>query len=419
MNDLIINEATELTWEEDCLPIETPEIEAPLQEQSAAVKAEPTADTPPTIEQINEIVLESSLSPIAGWMSDPEITDILVYGKERVYYRKRGSGFKRDFNAFWETDADILTAAKTIARRMGRKISNRDPILDARLPDKSRVNVIVEPCYHPGAFIAIRKFPEEHFTLDDLARFGSIDSAGTTILETIMRYGQNILIAGGTGSGKTTLLNSLCGFIPPHEVVVTVEDAREICVPCELWAPLETKHAVDNEDREISLRDLIRTSLRMNPRWVIVGEVRGKEAFDLVRAFNTGHYGAGTIHANSAFDALDALEMLVLLSGLDVPPRAIKGLVSRTIHIVIHVNALPDHSRVVSEIVEVEGLDYERSPTLPPYKTRTLYEYQFDRYDANGKAVGKFVVKEPPSWVNKLKRIPNFKMPDFWQNKGE
>jgi len=362
--------------------------------------------------------LKHLLNPIAKWLNDPEITDILVYGSRHVYARKRGGGFEQIYVS-WQTDSDLMTAAKAIGREMKRRLDEREPILDARLPDKSRVNIVVEPCYNHGACIVIRKFPEQHYTLNDLERFGALDLNGRKILEIIMKYGRNVLIAGGTGSGKTTLLNSLCGFIPAHDIVVTVEDAREIALPCELWVALETKRALDNDDRDVTLRDLIRTSLRMNPRWVIVGEVRGAEALDLVRAFNTGHYGAGTIHANSADGALSALESLILQAGLDVSARAIKEMVHRAIHIVVHVEALPDHSRRLMEIIEVEGLDYGRSSIEPPYKTRTLYQYEFDRYDENGKAVGRFFVKEPPSWLNKLKLIPNFQMPDFWKQPEE
>ena len=359
--------------------------------------------------------LKNMLQPLSGYLGDPEITDILIYGSKRVYARKRGCGFELT-SVSWQSDEDLMTIAKSIGREMKRRLDEREPILDARLPDKSRVNIVVSPCYDRGACIVIRKFPEQHFTLDDLERFGAIDHSGQKILEIIMRYGRNVLIAGGTGSGKTTLLNSLCGFIPASDIVVTVEDAREISLPCDLWVALETKRALDDEDREITLRDLIRASLRMNPRWVVVGEVRGAEALDLVRAFNTGHFGAGTIHASSAEGALSALENLILQAGLDVSARAVKEMVYRAIHIVVHVESLPDHSRRIMEIIEVEGLDYDRSPHEPPYKTRCLYQFEFEGYDNDGKAVGRFLVKEPPSWLNKLKLIPNFEMPDFWRD---
>jgi pilus assembly protein CpaF len=308
-----------------------------------------------------------------------------------------------------------MTAAKTVGRQMARRLDPREPILDARLPDRSRVSIIVEPCYNRGACIAIRKFPEHHFTWQDLLGFGSIDETGVTILEGLVRLGKNILISGGTGSGKTTLLNCLCSFIPASDIVVSVEDAREIALPNELWVALETKRALDSEDREVTLRDLVRTSLRLNPRWIIVGEVRGPEALDLVRAFNTGHCGAGTIHANSSFDALLALEALILQSGLDIPARGIKEMVTRAIHVVVQMGQFPDHSRRLMEIAEVEGLNYAPSASFPTYKLRRLYQFELTHYASDGKALGKFEVCEKPSWVPDLKLIPNYQVPRFWQ----
>jgi pilus assembly protein CpaF len=327
-------------------------------------------------QSLDNELLRLSLNPIAVWLDDPEVTDILVYGSRHVYIRRRGSGFE-PVAAAWLSDADLMTAAKTIGRQMARRLDAREPILDARLPDKSRVNIIIDPCFHRGACIAIRKFPKEHFTWEQLVGFGSIDAAGVAILEAVLRLGKNIVISGGAGSGKTTMLNSLCSFIPAGDIVVSVEDAREFSLSNELWVALETKRAVNADDREVTLRDLVRTSLRMNPRWIIVGEVRGAEALDLVRAFNTGHSGAGTIHANSSFDALLALEGLILQSGLDVPARAVKEMVSRAIHIVLHMRQLPDHSRRLMEIAEVQGLNYDRSATFPSYKLRTLYQFEF------------------------------------------
>jgi Flp pilus assembly CpaF family ATPase len=235
-----------------------------------------------------------------------------------------------------------------------------------------------------------------------------------SIIEAVVRLGKNTLISGSTGSGKTTLLNCLCSFIRDSNIVVTVEDVREISLRNELWIALEAKHAMNADDREISLRELVRTSLRMNPHWLVVGEVRGAEALDLVRAFNTGHYGAGTIHANSAHDSLLALENLILQSGLDVPGRAVKEMVGRAIHVVIHVGELPDHSRKVLEIAEVQGLDYERSKDLPPYKLSSLYRFEFSRYDENRKAEGKFAIQNRPSWLDHFHMIPDCDLPDFW-----
>ena len=363
---------------------------------------------------LDKELLKLSLNPIAAWLDDPEVTDILVYGSRHVYVRRRGSGFE-GVGAAWFSDADLMTAAKTIGRQMARRLDSREPILDARLPDKSRVNIILDPCYNRGACIAIRKFPENHFTWEQLISFGSIDQIGVAILEMVFRLGKNVLISGGAGTGKTTMLNALASFIPAGDIVVTVEDAREISLSNELWVALETKRALDGEDREVTLRDLVRTSLRMNPRWILVGEVRGPEALDLVRAFNTGHCGAGTIHANSSFDALLALEALILQSGLDVPARAVKEMVSRAIHVVLQMRELPDHSRRLMEIAEVLGLDYDTSAAFPSYKLRTLYRFEFEGYTSDGKAQGQFVLRDGPSWLEELQKVLNYQAPQFWQ----
>lgn len=372
----------------------------------------------PHANALDKELLKVSLSPIAGLLDDPQVTDIMVYGSRYVYVRRRGTGFER-VEASWLSDQDLMTAAKTIGRQMARRLDANDPILDARLPDKSRVNIIIDPCYNRGACIAIRKFPADHFTWADLVELGTIDPAGVTIVEALVRLGKNTLISGGTGSGKTTLLNCLCSFIRENDIVVTVEDAREIALSNELWVALETKHALHGEDSEVTLRDLIRTSLRMNPRWIIVGEVRGAEALDLVRAFNTGHYGAGTIHANSGYDSLLALESLILQSGLDVPARAVKEMVSRAIQIVVQVSQLSDHSRKVLEIAEVEGLDYQRSVDFPPYKLRTLYRFEFSHYGAESKAMGHFAVQNHPSWLWDLKMVPDYQLPGFWEERRQ
>ncbi len=363
---------------------------------------------------LDKELLKLSLSPISDLLEDPDVTDILVYGSRNVYVRRRGTGFI-SASASWLSDADLMTAAKTVGRQMARRLDAREPILDARLPDKSRVSIVVDPCYDRGACIAIRKFPEYHFRWEDLIGFGSVDEFGVEIMKAVVGMGKNVLISGGTGSGKTTLLNCLCSLIPAGDIVVTVEDAREIALSNELWVALETKRALDDEDRDVTLRDLVRTSLRMNPRWIIVGEVRGPEALDLVRAFNTGHSGAGTIHSNSPYDALLALEALILPSGLDIPARAIKEMVSRAIHVVVQVGQLHDHSRRLMEIAEVEGLDYDRSASFPTYKLRQLYRFDLTPGPTDVQVTSRFSVCERPSWLPQMQLIPDSRIPWFWK----
>ena len=361
--------------------------------------------------------LKALLGPIRPLLENPDVSDILVYGSKSIYAKRRGKGFEREPEIKWDNDKELFAAADMIGINMGRPLSENNPILDARLPDGSRVNIVVEPCYNKGACITIRKFPEERFTLEDIAGFGTIDQNGMDILKIFMEYGRNIIVAGGTGSGKTTLLNALCGYIPKHDIVVTCEDAREISVPCELWVALETKHSLDEKYKPITLTKLIQASLRQNPRWIIVGEVRGAEALDLIRAFNTGHHGIGTLHSINAIGALTALEMMSLQGESKIPLLAIKMMIVDAIQIVIHIDNFSDHSRRITEIIEITGLDYGKSEDMPPYKYRTLYKFEMQGYDYDKKQfIGRHEIKEPPTWVNELIHLPTVTIPDFWKN---
>jgi len=367
--------------------------------------------------QLNLELLKYTLGPISPFLEDPQVTDILIYGPARVYVKRQGAGIVKT-DACWRSEEDLMIAAEAIAENINRRLDANNPILDSRLPDGSRVNIVIPPCYPHGACISIRLFPKERFSLDDLVRFGTIDRNGIEILNAVMKVGRCTLISGSVSSGKTTLLNVMCSsFIHESDIVVTVEDSREISLGNPLWAPLECRHALHEDDRTVTLQDLVRNSLRMNPRWIIVGEVRGAEALDLVRAFNTGHSGAGTIHANSAGDSLPALENLILQSGLDISARAVKELVARAIKIVIHVGQYPDDSRKVMEIAEVQGLDYQVSSAFPPYRIVPLYRFNFQGYDRQDKATGFFETLKKPSFLADFDLVKGLKLPEFWQEK--
>lgn len=363
-------------------------------------------------QQLNLELLKYLLGPIAPYLEDPATTDLFIYGHRDVFVKRQGARIQR-VEAAWHSDTDLVLAAESIAEIINRRLDSNHPILDSRLPDGSRVNIVIPPCYPQGACVSIRIFPKERYGAADLLHFGTVDPAGLAILQTLVELGKNILISGGTGSGKTTLLNILGGFIREGEIVVTVEDSREISLSRQLWAPLESKHALHEDDRAVTLQDLVRNSLRMNPRWVIVGEVRGAEALDLIRAFNTGHSGMSTVHANSAYDALVALENLVLQSGLDIPARAVKELVSRAIQVVVQVCQLPDESRKIMEIVEVSGLEYATSPTFPPYHITPLYRFRLDGLDDRGRLTGRFEATGRPTFLDEL-RLRNIPIPEVW-----
>jgi len=328
--------------------------------------------------------LKIYLTPIGEYFDEPEVTDIFVYGHDKVFVKRRGC-LQRVENR-WERRDDLMIAASLIASNMGRKLDRNNPVLDARLPDGSRVNIIVDPSYEYGACISIRKFSFAAITIERMVADGSLSPAGVDILKRLVGQRKNILIAGSTGSGKTTLLNTLCTFIPGEEIVVSIEDSREIYLKNEFWAPLQSKYAFYRDDTTVSLRDLIKNSLRMCPRWILLGEIRGEEAIDLCRAFNTGHSGMSTIHSNSALDALYALENLIL-QHLDVRIEAVRNLISRAIQVIIYVNHFFDDVRRVVEIVELEGLSYAGS--IPEYRVVPLFGFKTGKVE-NGRVQGEF-----------------------------
>jgi len=364
--------------------------------------------------QLNLELLQHTLGPISQYLDDSRVTDIHIYKSDDVWVKRQGEKIRK-VDSTWHSDADLMIAAEAMAEHINRRLDKDHPILDSRLPDGSRVNIIIPPCYSAGgACISIRMFPKERFGVNDLVRFRTIDQNGVDILSSIVLLGKNVLISGSTGSGKTTLLNVLCSFIPETDIVVTVEDSREINISNPLWAPLESKHALHTDDRAVTLQDLVRNSLRMNPKWVIVGEVRGAESLDLIRAFNTGHSGLSTIHANTCYDALLALENLALQSGLDISARAVKEMVSRAISIMIQVSQFPDETRKIVDISEVLGLDYEASSVFPPYKIVPLYRFNMTGYEKD-RVIGSFEVVNIPSFLTETMMFhEKLNLPNQW-----
>lgn len=314
--------------------------------------------------------IKSSLNPIKELLDDEEITDIYIYGPENISFIRRGC--PREMTEIkWTSEKDLWTAIRQLGRYLKRKIDEKNPIMDTRLPDGSRVNVVVNPCFSRGACITIRRFPKMKISADDLVKYGSIEPDGIEILKKLVNQGKNIMISGGTGTGKTTLLNILASYIPENDSIVTIEDAMEIQLNNKYWAAMEKKEAVNEDDNEVSIRDLLKNALRMNPRWVIVGEVRGEEVIDLIRGFNTGHAGISTVHANSCQDALFALEVL-MLSHSNQRIEAIRSMLARVVHVVVQLHQSQNYKRRVTEIAQVDGIEYNAG--LPEIKLNTLYK---------------------------------------------
>ena len=296
------------------------------------------------------------LGPLEPLLRDSEVADILINGPRQVYVERRG---KLDLtNVRFRNDAHVLHVAQRIASSVGRRIDESSPMLDARLADGSRVNVIIAPLSLKGPCVSIRKFSRTFLDLAKMARIGSCSPELARALEICARSRLNIIISGGTGSGKTTLLNAMSHPIDQGERVVTIEDAAELQLHQPHVVQLETRPPNVEGHGQVSQRDLVRNALRMRPDRIIVGEVRGPEAFDMMQAMNTGHNGSmSTIHANTARDALARIENMVLMADVNLPSRAIRGQMVSAIDLVVQVERMRDGTRRITEVVEVVGME--------------------------------------------------------------
>jgi len=294
--------------------------------------------------------------PIQKLLEDPEITEVMVNNPETIYVERRGRIYPTD-RRFIDED-HMLSIIDRIVSRVGRRVDEASPMVDARLPDGSRVNAIIHPLAVNGPMLTIRKFSKVPFTVKDLIAFGTIDERLAIFIEACVRGRLNILVSGGTGTGKTTLLGVVSHNIPSDERIVTIEDAAELRLQQEHVLRLESRPPNIEGRGQVTIRDLVRNSLRMRPDRIIVGEVRGAEALDMLQAMNTGHEGSmSTIHANSPRDALARLETMVLMGGFDLPVRAVREQAASALDILIHLSRLRDGSRRVVQVCEVEGME--------------------------------------------------------------
>ena len=306
-------------------------------------------------EVVDEIL---GLGPIQGLLRDPDVTEIMVNHFDSIYVEQSGKIFESPLR--FSSEDHLRRTIERIVANVGRRIDEASPMVDARLPDGSRINAVVPPIALDGAILTIRKFATEPFTIEDLVDLQTLPQEAAEFLRSCVEAKLNILISGGTGSGKTTTLNVLSSFIPQDERVITVEDAAEL--------QLSQPHVVRMESRPVNIegkglvtiRDLVRNSLRMRPDRIVVGEVRDGAALDMLQAMNTGHEGSlTTIHANSAKDALVRIENLVLMAGVEFPIRAIREQIAQAIDLIIHQARLRDGSRKVTAINEVTGIDVD------------------------------------------------------------
>ena len=312
--------------------------------------------------ETQELAIESVVSDVAGLgvlqplIDDPEVSEIMVNRHDQIYVERSGS-LKRHAIHFMN-DAAVRTVIERIVYPIGRRIDDSSPMVDARLPDGSRVNAVIKPIALHGACLTIRKFPSKRLQLSDLVRIGSVSAELGQFLTLAVSFRLNILIAGGTGSGKTTLLNVLGSQIPMDQRVITIEDAAELQIGHPHVVSLESRPANAEGCGQVSIRDLVRNALRMRPDRIIVGECRGAEAIDMLAAMNTGHDGSlTTLHANSPRDALSRLETMVLMAGKDLPLLAIRDQIARAIQLIVQQTRLRDGRRMVTAVDELTGLE--------------------------------------------------------------
>jgi pilus assembly protein CpaF len=331
-----------------------------VQELGALMEAESAplspAERSQLVAQISDDVL--GLGPIERFLDDDTITEVMVNGEDPIYVERAGRLHRTDGRFL--SDEHLRRVIERIVGQVGRRIDESSPMVDARLADGSRVNAIIPPLAVDGPVLTIRKFSKEPYGVEELVRFGTLTPDVATLLSATVRGRLNVLVTGGTGTGKTTLLNVLSGFIPDDERIVTIEDAVELQLHQSHVVRLESRPANIEGRGQVTIRDLVRNALRMRPDRIIVGEVRGGEALDMLQAMNTGHEGSlSTVHANSPRDALARIETMVLMAGLELPTRAIREQVSSAVDVIVHLSRLRDGTRRVTSVTEVSGMEGE------------------------------------------------------------
>ncbi len=348
---------------------------------------------------IKEVLDEAlGLGPLEDLLADPQVSEIMVNGPKHIFAERNGklSLSKITFTS----DLQLRNVIERIVTPLGRRIDEKNPYVDARLKDGSRVNAIIPPCSIDGAALTIRKFKEEVITPKHYLSWGSMNEQMVRFLKLCVENGLNIIISGGTGSGKTTLLNTLSGFIPANERIITVEDAAELQLSQDHVVRLETKPANMEGSGEVSIRDLVRNTLRMRPDRIVVGECRGGEALDMLSAMNTGHDGSmTTVHANNPREAISRLETLVMMAGMDLPAKAIREQIASAVHLIVQVSRLSDGSRKVMSITEVIGMQGD------VITLQEIFKFKETGFDKNRKIVGQFQATGfIPSFIEKFER---------------
>ncbi|MBM4142111.1 MAG: FHA domain-containing protein [Lentisphaerae bacterium] len=350
--------------------------------REVAGRLPPGASPEQLIKEVRDEAL--GLGPLQDFLDDPEITEVMVNGPSQIYVERNGRLVRTD-KTFMD-DSSVLTVIERIVSPIGRRIDESQPYVDARLPDGSRVNAIIHPLSLVGPCLTIRKFSKTPFTDKDMVRLGTMTPQMADFARLCVLMRKNIVVSGGTGSGKTTLLNVLSAYLPESERIVTIEDAAELRLGQSHVVRLEARPPNIEGRGEVTIRDLVRNALRMRPDRIVVGECRGGEALDMLQAMNTGHDGSlTTIHANSPRDVISRLETMVLMSGMDLPVRAIREQIASAIDLIVHEARFSDGTRKISRVTEVVGLEGDR------ITMQDIFEFRQAGIGEGGAVLGRFV----------------------------
>ncbi len=356
--------------------------------------------------EVFEQTLLKFLEPVRPLLDDSTVSEVMINGPDQIFIERRGKLHKVDA-AFPSRDA-LTAALRNLAQFVGRHVDEHRPILEARLPDGSRVEAVLPPAAPDGPMVAIRRFAKETLTIDKLLEFGSFTADAAHLLRSVVVVKQNIIVAGGTGSGKTSLLNALTGFIPTDERIVVIEDTREVQCQQEHIVQLEARPPDSRGRGAVSIRDLFKATLRMRPDRIVVGEIRGAESLDLVQAMTSGHGGClATVHATYPTDTMNRLETMAMMSDIQMPLRAMRAQIASAIDFIVQTSRLRDGSRCVTHIAEVQGYDPDKG-----YHLENIFVRKYEGQDERGRILSRF---EPTGFVPKAAEVirgHGYELPD-------
>jgi pilus assembly protein CpaF len=375
----------------------------------SSATATPAAVVKPAMDAGSYLAL--FFGPVRQYLDDDDVSEVLINGPRQIYIERKGKLTATE--ARFTNEQALQAAVKNVARNVGRFFNEENPRLDARLPDGSRVHAVIPPLSRQGTVVAIRKFRKDKLKVADLVRFGSISETGVRLIDALVKLHKNIIVSGATSSGKTSVLNVLSSFIPANERILVIEDSSELQLQQVHTVCFETRKADEHGKGEVSIRDLVHSSLRLRPDRLVIGEIRGGEALDLLQALNTGHAGSmSTIHANGPVDCLSRIETCALLSGIDIPLSALRSQVASAINVVVHTARLGDGSRKITHVSEVLGLEKGE------YVVQDLLIFKQEAMDENGVLLGHHTgTGAKPTFLDEA-RIRRIELEESWFRAG-